>query len=140
VGFKIEFEEIPNESQQETVVAISVAAVIGSEGNITIRLWASIHCQRVLILVDSGSSASYMGNHLMGVMPGVAPLHQPLQVKVADGGRMWSTHVMHGCRWLCKGVTFITDFKLLPLSGYDLILGMDWLKDHSPMSIPWGHK
>jgi hypothetical protein len=57
--------------------------VIGSEGNITIRLWASIHCQRVLILVDSCSSTSFMGNHLMGVMPGVAPLHQPLQVKVA---------------------------------------------------------
>ncbi|KAL5680292.1 hypothetical protein ACJX0J_006677, partial [Zea mays] len=38
-----------------TIVAISVAAVIGSEGNITIRL-----------------STSFMGNHLMGVMPGVA--------------------------------------------------------------------
>lgn len=41
----------------------------------------------------------------------------------------------------CGGVTFTTDlFKLLPLSGYDLILGMDWLEGHSPMSIRWVYK
>lgn len=44
------------------------------------------------------------------------------------------------CQWLCEGTTFVTDFKILPLSGYDLIVGMDWLEQHSPMAIHWGHK
>ena len=37
-------------------------------------------------------------------------------------------------------MTFQTDFKLLSLDGYDLILGMDWLESHSPMSIHWAEK
>jgi hypothetical protein len=44
------------------------------------------------------------------------------------------------CQWYCSGVTFQTDFKLLSLDGYDLILGMDWLESHSPMSIHWAKK
>jgi hypothetical protein len=38
---------------------------------------------------------------------------------------------------LCGGITFHTDFKFLPLSGYDIILGMDWLEAHSPMKVHW---
>jgi hypothetical protein len=74
------------------VLAISIAAVSGIEGNKTIRLWASIYCQQVLILVDSGSSASFMNTHLTGVMTGVQPLSVPLQVKVADG-RNYGVHM-----------------------------------------------
>lgn len=74
------------EASQETALAISVVAVSGSEGNRTIRLWATIHCQQVLILVDSGSSTSFMCSHLMGVMAGVQALDPPVQVRVADGG------------------------------------------------------
>jgi hypothetical protein len=42
---------------------------------------------------------------------------------------------MPDCQWLRGGNTFVHDFKILSLSGYDLILGMDWLEKYSPMSI-----
>jgi hypothetical protein len=29
---------------------------------------------------------------------------------------------------------------VLPLSTYDLIIGMDWLETHSPMMVHWAHK
>jgi hypothetical protein len=29
---------------------------------------------------------------------------------------------------------------VLPLSQYDLIVGMDWLMKHSPMEIDWKYK
>jgi hypothetical protein len=41
---------------------------------------------------------------------------------------------------LCGGNTFVHDFKILSLSGYNLILGMDWLEKYSPMLIHWGQK
>lgn len=81
-----------------------------------------------------------MCSHFIGVMAGVQALDPPVQVRVAHRGKLWSTHIIPNCQWLCEGVTFSTDFKLLPLSGYDLIPGMDWLEHHSPMSIHWGHK
>jgi hypothetical protein len=136
----VEMEESALEANQESVEAISVAAATGSEGNKTIRLWASIHCQQVLVLVDSGSTASFMDSNLSRVMTEVRPLQHPLQVKVADGRKLWSTHMVPKCQWLCEGTNFVTDFKILPLSGYDLIVGMDWLEQHSPMAIHWGHK
>jgi hypothetical protein len=77
--------------------SISVVAVSGGEGNRTIRLWATLHCQQVLILVDSGSSASFMGDHFVGAMTGVQLMQPPVQVKVADGGMLWSTHVVPNC-------------------------------------------
>jgi hypothetical protein len=84
--------ESAEQGVDESIVAISVAAVSGSEGNLTIRLWASIHCQQVLVLVDSGSSASFIGSHLMGIIPRVKLLDRSLQVKVANGGIMWSKY------------------------------------------------
>lgn len=128
-------EKQTEEASQETAIAISVTVVSGSEGNKTIRLWATIHCQQVLILVDFGSSTSFMDDHLLGVMSGVQTFNSSIQVKVANGGKLWSTHIVPGCQWLCDGVTFSIYFKLLPLSGYDLILDMVWLEHHSPMSI-----
>jgi hypothetical protein len=35
---------------------------------------------------------------------------------------------------------FSTNFKILPLGGKDMILGMDWLEDHIPMSMHWTNK
>jgi hypothetical protein len=76
----------------------------------------------------------------MGTLQNVRSLKQPVQVKVANGNVMWSNFVVHNCFWLCEGITFCNDFKVLPLGVYDLILGMDWLEDHSPMFGHWAHK
>lgn len=35
---------------------------------------------------------------------------------------------------------FSTDLKLLPLSSYDMILGLDWLASFSPMQVHWAQK
>jgi hypothetical protein len=137
---KEEIEEQTKASTEEGVLAISVAAVSGSESNRTIRLWASIHCQQVLVLVDSGSSASFMSEHLAGVVKGMQLLQTPLRVKVTDGRYLMSKQFILDYQWYCGGVMFQTDFKLLSLDGYDLILGMDWLESHSPISIHWAEK
>jgi len=41
---------------------------------------------------------------------------------------------------LFKGFQFHSDLKVLLLSSYDMILGIDWLESHSPMKVHWGHK
>jgi hypothetical protein len=123
---KGETEEQSEASIEEGVLAIFVAAVSGSEENRTIRMWASIHCQQVLVLVDLGSSASFMSEHLARVVKGMQllQLQTPLRVKVSDGRYLMSKHVISGCQWYCGGVTFQIDFKLSSLDGYDQILGM----------------
>ncbi|RLM74197.1 hypothetical protein C2845_PM15G12530 [Panicum miliaceum] len=124
----------------EQLCAISVQAVQGCEGRKTMRLHGSVHCQEVLILVDSRSSASFIGSHLLGLMPGVQKMEKALKVKVADGGQLSCQYVIPDCEWLCQGNTFTTDLKVLPLRGYDTILGIYWLEQLSPMTMHWASK
>ena len=32
------------------------------------------------------------------------------------------------------------NLKILPLKCYDIIIGMDWLENHSPMQVHWSEK
>jgi hypothetical protein len=80
-----ELENIYEKEEEVEILAISAAAVSGGEGNRTIRLLASVCGQQVLILVDSGSSGSFMSNKLMGTISPVQKLPRPVRVKVADG-------------------------------------------------------
>jgi len=43
-------------------------------------------------------------------------------------------------QWSVCDVTFQSTLKVLPLSSYDMILGMDWLETHSPMKVHWQQK
>lgn len=78
------------------------------------------------MLVDSGSSSSYVGSHLMPLFPQLEKLSQPVKVQVADGGVLSCQYQISMCSWWCQGHTFVSDLKVLPLGCYDLILGMDW--------------
>jgi hypothetical protein len=42
--------------------------------------------------------------------------------------------------WTCCGYEFSSSFKVLPLQGYDGIVGMDWLSSHSPQLVEWNQK
>lgn len=42
--------------------------------------------------------------------------------------------------WCVQGCSFHIDAKILPVAHYNLIVGMDWLVQHSPMHVDWAHK
>ena len=74
-----------------------------------------------------------MASKLMGV----CKLPTVCKVKVADGAVLRCDSFIPQCPWTSHGHEFVTDFKLISLGVYDAILGMDWLKKHSPMHIDW---
>lgn len=61
-------------------------------------------------------------------------------VKIANGQLLRCTEVIPACKFIIEGHKFQHDLKILHLDSYDLILGMDWLEQYSPMSIHWGSK
>ena len=73
-------------------------------------------------------------------MSRVKLLTKPLKVQIADGGELVCSQVIPNCSWWTQGHNFSNDFKLIPLGGYDIILGMDWLEQYSPMKIDWVNK
>jgi hypothetical protein len=63
-----------------------------------------------------------------------------MKVQVANGSYMSCAKHIVDTSWSISGVTFSSTLRVLPLSTYDLIMGMDWLESHSPMLIHWSQK
>jgi hypothetical protein len=89
------------------------------------------------ILVDSGSSHTFLSDKLISVIQGVCPLKPPIQVQVANGVVLSCASYIPQDQWSVQGYYFVTDLKILPLPSHDMILGLDWLQSFSPMHIHW---
>jgi hypothetical protein len=124
--------------ETEVVCSLSVHALIGPAVDTpgVIQLQAFIEDKKILILVDSGSSASFINEQLATSMPGIVKLPQPSRVNIADGTQYHCSRFIPQCQWTASDHQFSTDLKILPLSPFDAILGMDWLKFHNP-DINW---
>lgn len=124
-------------TQPEQVWHLSVHAVAGTEAPSCLQIHGWLQGQEVLMLVDSGSSASFVSQHLLPILQGVQDMPRTIKVYVANGAELQCTQEVLNCQWYTQGQTFSTNFKVLPLGSYDVILGMDWLEYHSPMLIDW---
>jgi len=86
-------------------------------------------------LIDSGSTSTFISPELAAQLIDKPVLSKKLKVQVANGGVFWSQHTCYNCEYTIQGEKFIGDFKVLQLSGYDIILGADWLKQFSPIEL-----
>jgi hypothetical protein len=86
-------------------------------------------------LIDSGSSHSFISDTVAVVATPWHALPNPVKVQVANGDILSCTHELYNQVWGCQGYTFNTTMKIIPLRGYDIVLGMDWLGAHSPMNV-----
>jgi hypothetical protein len=100
-------------------------------------LYGVIQGQIVPLLVDSGSTHSFLNDKFVEYLPDVTTLKNVLRVKVADGAQMQSDQGILNCPWSCDGHEFHANFKFLKLGTYDGILGLDWLATHSPLNVDW---
>jgi hypothetical protein len=119
---------------------LSLNAIAGIAEGEAMRLKAIVKNKVMLILVDSGSSHTFVSPSFLQQC-GITPTTMsPKQVQLANGDLLVTDKVVHQLQWWIEVHTFQTDMKVLDLGAYDAILGYDWLKQHSPMSCHWEHK
>jgi hypothetical protein len=58
-----------------------------------------------------------------------------MKVLVADGGELFTEFMYTDCLYTIQEEQFKSDFRILKLKGYDIILGWDWLHEHSPVTM-----
>lgn len=92
------------------------------------------------MLVDSGSSHSFISESVASCLKGAEPLPVAVNVKAANGQTLQCSYQFPAALWSVHGYTFCSDLKILPLAAYDMIVGMDWLEAHSPMKVHWKQK
>lgn len=115
-----------SEPDEDNLCTLSRQAIDGSPDHGVMQLQAWIQGSEVLLLVDSGSSSSFVDTRLAARLQGQTTLPKPCKVKVADGSVLSCSQYIPDCQWVTQGHEFCTDFKVISLGAYDAILGMDW--------------
>lgn len=129
------------ETTDGMVMAVSTPTTQGStKKRRTMRFRGFIGKQELLILPDSGSVGTFVSPKLIQQIQHPVVSCSPIQFTTADGGSMLSDTHIPNFQWFMQGHTFTYDTRILPSQDYDMILGANWLEDHSPMWIHWRQK
>jgi hypothetical protein len=119
---------------------VSIHALAGSSKPGTIQFRALVGDQVMLLLLDSGSSHSFVDSALVNKLKCSVTTIPTLKVKVAGGAYMYCDTMVPNMQWWLQGHTFAHDMRVLSLGGYDGILGMDWLEQQGLMTCNWEDK
>ncbi|KAA8525928.1 hypothetical protein F0562_007972 [Nyssa sinensis] len=87
----------------------------------------------VIFLLDFGSTHNFLKEHVatkLGLLPDVSG---QLDVKVASVERLTSQGKCKGVELYLQGVLVKVDCYLLPLEGYEVVLGAQWLQTLGPI-------
>ena len=85
------------------------------------RLWARV-------LFDSGSSHSFIAaSVVIELCLEVEALEEPLYVSSPLGIRARIRMICCGCKLEISGTPLTVDLRVMDMSEFDVILGMDWL-------------
>ncbi|KAJ3696419.1 hypothetical protein LUZ61_000124 [Rhynchospora tenuis] len=103
----------------------------------TLQFQGEFDSTPICVLIDTGSTHSFLNPSLVDTGKWTVSATTPLQVKIADGSAMTTSEKCDQLPFKLQNHPFCGTVRLLNIQGYDLILGMDWLCHHGPMSIDW---
>ncbi|KAJ3687882.1 hypothetical protein LUZ61_017046 [Rhynchospora tenuis] len=92
----------------------------------------------VCALLDSGSTHSFVNPNVFQEVECNLIQTAPMVVTVANGARMVTDLQCEALQFSIQGHTFEKDVRVLDVTGYDMILGLDWLTSLGPMQVDWG--
>lgn len=112
---------------------ISLHAICGAQAPQTMKVEGNMGKHRVVVLVDSGSTHNFVSERLAHKLGLQSKSKGKFEVVVANGEKVASGGKCQGVRVLLQGVPIIVDFYILPLEGYDVVLGAQWLRTLGPI-------
>jgi len=138
--FQLNVDEPAPTDHSELCMAISQAAFTGQVTTKTLKLMGSLRGHPVVILIDSGSTHTFVSTGLAAQLAGCSQVLTPLTVKVANGNQLICNTEFVDMSWSVQSYTFTSTLRVLPIQHYDMIVGMDWLEQFSPMQVHWAEK
>ncbi|XP_019181671.1 PREDICTED: uncharacterized protein LOC109176731 [Ipomoea nil] len=124
-----------NREDGERLAEVSLLAMLGGEGLSTIKLLGKVGKKKLIILVDTGSTHSFLDPVVIQSLKTVTYKTNPLYVTVANGQTIMCEEACSELSWTMQGEEFQRDFRLLRMGGCDMVLGIDWLDQFSPIQL-----
>ncbi|XP_026416924.1 uncharacterized protein LOC113312389 [Papaver somniferum] len=113
----------------ESDMEISLHALTGIVSADTIRNPGTLHKNPIFILIDTGSTNSFIDSALAKELQCPVTHTASLLVTVANGEKTISSSICSQLNWSMQGHKFCGDLRLIPLGGCDIVLGADWLRN-----------
>lgn len=116
------------ESDDPSQAQISFHVILGHVAPDTLWLVGRITNQKVLILIDGGSTHNFTQERLFEALGLRTQPTYSLRFMVGNGNELDCLHFCGNVSIHVHGHVFTIGFHILPLRGEDLILGIQWLK------------
>jgi hypothetical protein len=115
---------------------ISLHALPGTSSKATtFPLFLHMENQKLVALVDNGSTSSFIDPALIERSGIVVSNHDLLKITIANGNVLWTHAMTTSCSYTIQGTDFTSAFRVLELQGYDIILGCDWIYEYSHVGL-----
>ncbi|XP_068651577.1 uncharacterized protein [Aristolochia californica] len=112
---------------------ISLHAMTDLHNTNTMQVHAVIHNLMLVALVDSGSTHNFLSQTAAQQLGLPVQHNSGLSVLVDNGTKLSSLGVCSAVRFDIEGHPFEPDFLVIPLAGFDLVLGIKWLQQLGPI-------
>jgi hypothetical protein len=128
---------VTSPSTEEQLMQISLQAVQGKNSPNTFTLSVLIGGKTATALVDTGSTHTFIDLKFTTKINYKTVSNTLEKVLVAGGGELQTGPHVENLQYTIQGNSFQNSFKILPLKGYDIVLGGDWMLCHSPITFDY---
>lgn len=128
-----EEEQSPIENQDEA--AISLNAMMGARCSNTVKIKGKLKHKTISILIDSGSTHNFISQGLVKQLKLPTTPCSVFNICVANGEKLTCSSKVSSLSWQMEDKLFEAEVNVIPLGGYDLILGVKWMKTVSPITF-----
>jgi hypothetical protein len=112
----------PKEPVAQLMFAVFKAVVTRVAAHRTMQFQGVVQHIPVNILLDSGSSSSFINEAIVQQLTGVQTEASHCQVHVAGGGILQSSIVVRQLQWAIGSCSFQSDFRVLNMAAYDIVV------------------
>ncbi|KAK8936216.1 hypothetical protein KSP39_PZI014037 [Platanthera zijinensis] len=136
--FWLEFDDSPDNEEPDGEdlgdPQLSLHALAGPREGSTIQLYITIGGHALLALLDTGSTHNFLGREKAGQLGLTYVARTNVKVAVANGQHMTCPGVCRRVEFLVEDYPFQTDLFVIDLRGFDVVLGVRWLRTLGPIT------
>lgn len=114
---------------------ISVHALAGQTAPDTIKLLGTSCKHQLSVLIDTGSTHSFLDSSTARKLGCELEYTNPLLVTIADGGKIECNAKCPKFEWEMGQCRFTAAMRILKLGGCDMVVGVDLLRQLGPITF-----